>query len=451
MTITTTFVRRGIAAALMSSVAFAASAQDVTITVWAGGSGEESNYRTEAIVMAADIMEREAAIRGDELNITIEAQLWSGWEDFKQAFSLASEAGNAPQIVVTGHEDIGTWSNAGLIVPIEDYVYFDSWPLNSIYPNLIDVATYNGQIWGVPQDAEARVFYWSIPALKAIGWTDAEIDSLPQRVQDGEFTLYDMLDVAVAMQDAGVVGPEMGFAPRVSNGPDYLQYYQAFGGEMLDAETGKLLLDTQALTDWYQFFADATEMEVVSETYLGTEWDVWHQNVAAGNYGTWHGGTWHYAQWENSFGLEDFFGTVQYTLFPAGNANGRANSITHPLVYLVGSGATEDEAMIAAELIATASEPRINALHAVKSAHLGISEVESTVPLYAENRWLTAASERLAPHANAIPNDPDFGIVWDAMFEGLEASWTGVMSVEDAVAEAEATVTQALGDNVVVR
>ncbi len=448
---TFTATRTAFTAALLSSVAFGAAAEDYTITVWAGGSGDNATYRWEAIEMAADQMEREAAVRGEELTITVESQAWTGWDDFKQAFTLASEADNAPDIIVSGHEDIGPWSEAGLIVPIEDYVFFDSYPLNTIYPNLIDVATFNGQIWGIPQDAEARVMYWSIPALEAIGWSADEIDSLPERIASGEFTLYDMLDAVKKMQDEGVLEANMGFAPRVSNGPDYWQFYQSFGGEMADEESGKLVVDTEALKGMYQFFVDATEMGVVSGTHLGSEWDVWHQNAASGNYGAWHGGTWHYAQWTNQFGLEDFFNTVQYSLIPAGNDAGRANSITHPLVYLVTSAASEDEAVIAAELIAKASTPEINALHAVKSAHLAISEDETTVPLYAENRWLAAASERLAPSTNAIPNNSDFGVYWTAMFDGLEAAWTGVSSVDDAVAEVETTVKQALGDDVIIR
>jgi inositol-phosphate transport system substrate-binding protein len=438
-------------AALLGSVAFAAAAEDYTITVWSGGTGDSSNYRIDAISIAAEQMMREAEIRGEDLNITVEGQAWSGWDDFKQAVTLASEAENAPDIIVTGHEDIGPWSEAGLIRPIEDYVYFDSWPLNTIYPNLIDTASFNGQIWGVPQDAEARVMFWSIPALEAIGWSRDEIESLADRVQAGEFTLADMAETVKQMQDEGVIEPGMGFGPRVSNGPDYWQFYQSFGGEMADPETGKLVVDTAALEAMYGFFAEAVEQGIVSQTHLGTEWDVWHQNAAAGNYGVWHGGTWHKAQWQNQFGLDDFFGEVQYTLIPAGNEAGRANSITHPLVYLLSATSTEDESAIAAELIAMASAPDINALHAVKSAHLGISEDETQVPLYAADEWLAAASERLAPHTNAIPNNADFGTFWTAMYQGLESSWTGASDPAEAAQNVADTVKQSLGDNVVVR
>jgi inositol-phosphate transport system substrate-binding protein len=101
-------------------------------------------YRLDAIDIAAQQLQREAAIKGEDLKIKVEKKPYSGWEDFKQALTLAAEAKTAPNIVVTGHEDIGPWAQAGLIVPIEDYVDLDSWPLNDIYENLMQIASFNG-------------------------------------------------------------------------------------------------------------------------------------------------------------------------------------------------------------------------------------------------------------------------------------------------------------------
>ncbi|MEF2070690.1 ABC transporter substrate-binding protein [Consotaella aegiceratis] len=436
----------------MFGLASGAAAETYTIKVWAGGTNENSMYRVDAIEMAADMLQRQAAAQGEDLQITAEKQNWTGWDDFKQALTLAAESGNAPNIIVSGHEDIGPWSASSLLRPIEDYVDFDSWPLNQIYPNLIEIAQYNGQIWGIPQDAEARVFFYSKPALKAIGWTDDQIDSLPDRVQKGEYTLYDMLDDVKKMQDEGAIEPGNGFAPRVNNGPDYWQFYQSFGGEMLDEESGKLIFDEQAMHDMYQFFVDATEKGVVSKTWLGGDWDEWHRAVSAGKYGAWDGGTWHYAQWTKQFGLTDFFDTVQFSLIPQGTKDkGRPNSITHPLVYLLSSAGTDDDAAIAAQLVTIASDPRINALHAVQSAHLAIGENETEIPMYQNDRWLSAASEYLLPHTNAIPNTADFGAYWTAMYKGLESAWTGTSSVDQAVANAKAEVESSLGDKIIIR
>jgi len=141
----------------LAVLAVPALAEDVTITVWAGGSNDSDSYRIESIEIAADILEREAAILGGELSITVEGRRdFTGWDQFKQGITLGAEAGTAPNIVVTSHLDIAPWSQAGYIVAIEDYVDLDSWPLNNVYPNLMEIASYAGTQWGVPQDAESR-------------------------------------------------------------------------------------------------------------------------------------------------------------------------------------------------------------------------------------------------------------------------------------------------------
>jgi inositol-phosphate transport system substrate-binding protein len=448
MRLLSSLLRATAVAAVVAATAGAVSAKDVTIAVSAGGTGPNDTYRVDAIEMAADLLEREAAIRGEELNITVEKTVFAGWPEFKQALTLAAEAGNAPNIVVTGHEDMAAWSQSGLIVPIEDYVDFDAWPLNDIYPNLIDIASYGGTIYGVPQDAESRpMFFWK-PHMKAIGYTDAQIEALPQMVQDGTYTLANVLEDAKKMQDAGVVQPGYGFYPRFSNGPDFWQFYTSFGGTL--EENGKLLFDKASMTKFYQFFVDAVNLGVTKKNHIGMDGNQWWAEVASGKAGIWHGGTWHYARYVNQEGLTDFFGNVAFSLIPAGEG-GKPNTLTHPLVYLITSGHDEETTQIAAKLVTIASEPQINVLHAIKSSHLGISVEEASIDLYSDNRWAREATERLLPHASSMPNNSNFGAYQTAMWNGLEAAWTGTKSVEQAVNDAANELSTALGDAVIVR
>lgn len=440
------------ATALCGVLASAATAQNYEISVWSGGSSEADSYRWEAIEMAADILEREASIRGENISITID-YMWEfgGWAEFKQAVTLAAEAGDAPEIVVTSHLDIAPWSQAGYIVPVEDYLDLDAWPLSDVYPNLMDIAAFGGVQWGVPQDAESRPFFFWREHMLAIGYTDDEIDALPEQVLAGEYTLQNVLEDATRAVEMGLVEEGMGFYPRVSNGPDYAQFYQSFGGVLYDADMGKLVLDREAMTEFYQFFVDSVEAGITSRTHIGTDWNEWYADVANGNAAIWHGGTWHYGRY-NREGNDDFFGTVAFTLIPAGgDADGRANTITHPLVYLVTDQGDDDVQNIAAQLVEIATEPRINTLHAIKSAHLAVAESQSIVPLYAQDPWADAATSVLLPHANSQPNHPDYGVYSEAMWSGLESAWTGVQTAEEAVAELEAELTSVLGDELIVR
>ena len=449
---TKSLLKRTTAALLLGAFAAPAFAEDVTITVWAGGSNDADAYRIDAIEIAADMLEREAAIEGRDLNITVEGKRdFGGWEEFKQGVTLAAEAGTAPNIVVTSHLDIAPWSQAGYIIPAEDYLDFDAWPLNDIYPNLLEIAAYNGIQWGLPQDAESRPFFFWKDTMRGIGYSDDDIAALPGKVASGEYTLQNVLEDAKKAVDAGLVGEGYGFYPRPSNGPDWGQFYQSFGGVLQDPETGKLLLDKAAMEGFYQFFVDAVDAGITRKNHLGTDWGQWYSEVANGKAATWHGGTWHYARYTGKEGNEDFFGTIEFSLIPAGDENGRANTITHPLVYLVTDQENDDHEEIAAQLVKIASEPRLNSLHAIKSAHLGIGQQQANIELYNNDRWASEATERLLVSANAQPNNLDYGAYSEAMFKGLEAAWTGVKTPAEAVAELEAELNAKLGDNLIVQ
>ena len=112
---------------------------------------------------------------------------------------------------------------------------------------------------------------------------------------------------------------------------------------------------------------------------------------------------------------------------------------------------TEGDAQIAAQLVAIASEPRLNTLHAIKSAHLGITKSQQNVPLYANNRWASEATKRLLPFASAQPNHTGFSPYFDAMWKGLEAAWTGQKSPEKAVSDVEAELRANLGNDIIIR
>ncbi|WP_298818278.1 extracellular solute-binding protein [uncultured Roseibium sp.] len=455
MTTLVSKLRQSTAAAVLTLAATALSgaavAKDVTITVWAGGSNDSDAYRWEAIEMAADILEREAAIEGEELNITIESKgQFGNWQEFKQAVTLAAEAGTAPNIVVTSHLDIAPWSEAGYIVPVEEYLDLDAWPLNDIYPNLLEIAAFDDVQWGLPQDAESRPFFFWKDTMKKIGYSDEDIAALPAKVESGEYTLQNILEDAKKAVDMEVVEKGYGFYPRPSNGPDYAQFYQSFGGELIDKETGKLVLDKKAMEEFYQFFVDAVAADVTRKNHLGTDWGQWYKEVANGKAATWHGGTWHFGRYAQE-GNQDFWNTIEFSLIPAGNEDGRANTITHPLVYLITDNANDDAEEIAANLVKIASEPRINSLHAIQSNHLGISRQQSNIELYANNRWADEATKRLLGHANAQPNHVNYGAYSEALFKGLEAAWTGTKSPVEAVEEVEVQMKATLGDELIIR
>ncbi len=446
-----------LAAALFALPTYQATAQTKTIEieVWAPAD-ENERYRFVAISLAGNILNEELKIEGSDIRVKVKQGTSfsgsQGWAQLKQGFSLAVEAGKGPHIIVGGHEDIPVWGSAGLIYPIEDYIDLKAWPFSDLFPSLWPIMSWNGQVWGIPQDAESRPFFGWNPHLKAIGYSDADIAALPAKIKSGQYTLQNVLEDAKKIQDKGLVKKGYGFYPRATKGGDYWQFYAVQkGGDMYDPKSGKLVLDKGALLGYYQFFNDAVnKYGVTKKNHIGMEWDQWYNEVATGKAGLWHGGTWHYARYTRREGLSDFFDKVMFSLIPSGGSGGKATTLTHPLTYLISKRAKGDEVEMAARLITIASEPRMNTLHAIASAHLGITNAQTKVAQYADDRWTSEATE-LLKSAFALPNSTDFGQYDTLVWKGLTAAWSGGVSPQDAVNTVVKEMKATMGDKVIIR
>lgn len=170
----------------------------------------------------------------------------AGWADYKKKFTLAAEAGEAPDIVLSGHEDVPVWANAGYIVEFTEckarYPEFDD-----VIESLWDSTMWQGKIWAVPQDTEARPMFFNKTKLQELGWSEEEIAALPDRIRTGDFTLDDLIATAKEAVEKGVVEPGYGYWHRPRKGGDFLQYYFSYGGRLYDPEQDKLVVVRDAL------------------------------------------------------------------------------------------------------------------------------------------------------------------------------------------------------------
>jgi len=371
------------------------------------------------------------------LGINLELELIQDnldWGPYKQEFQLAAEAGQAVDIILSGHEDIGAWAQAGFIIPLDDLI--PNYPeFADVVPSLWEsMKAPDGKIYGIPQDAEARPLYFSKPLLRDLGWSDEEIEALPDKIKAGEFTFADMLDVAQEAVELGVVEEGNGYWHRPRNGPDFLYFYYGMGGQVLD-EAGNLVFDKQAALDVYKLFEDARARGIMAGKHLGIEWADWHTAVSsAENVLFWTGGTWNWGDWAVNYvadrGGEDYlFENIGVALVPA-LKTGKPLTLTHPLAYMVSASSKHPE--VAMALLAAITTPEANNRHAIESAHLGILNAQLESEDYKNARFLSLTHPMLE-YTTFIPNHPSWG-AWS------EAYWTGIQSVESGEMSAEAAL-----------
>ena len=114
--------------ALSIIISFPISAEEVktiTITVWTIGPDPPSEYRLKNFYIAADVLNKYLEILGANIRVKIEGEFFVRpveWEEYKKKFYLAYEAGKAPDIYLTGHEDVGFLAEEGMIIPLDEYI-----------------------------------------------------------------------------------------------------------------------------------------------------------------------------------------------------------------------------------------------------------------------------------------------------------------------------------------
>lgn len=446
-----------VAAEAADDAAEPVAAETVTVNLVARCKGSENEAgRCQNLVDAVGSANAELEAAGDNRRISITPIQDDGdWGEYKTEFELASQAGEAPDIIVSGHEHIGDWATAGLLVDITDEIGNYA-QLDDVIDSLWHSTELNGRRWGVPQDAEARPMYFSKILLRELGWADEDIDGLADRINSGDYTLQDMLATAKEAVDAGVVEAGDGYWHRPSNGPDFLYFYLGAGGEIVDPSSDALVFDTAAALKVYEFFETATqELGVSRSDKLDGDWD-FHKQYTSDFTKTLFvsEGTWRWADWASNFvtdlGGEDYmFENVGFALIP-GNAEGTGEPITltHPLLYMVSSASEHPD--LAMRLIANATTKELNTPYAVKSGHLGILDSQSDYPPYTDAKFLSATLP-LLEKTTFLPNSPYWAQWSEAYYLGILGVENGDLTASEAVDLVVEQLGLQLGENVIIR
>jgi len=410
--------------------------------------------RCNNLLSAVGAANQALADAGDARRIDLEIiQDDADWGDYKTEFELASEAGEAPDIVCSGHEHIGDWATAGYILDITsmlgDYPEFDD-----VIDSLWESTELKGSTWGVPQDAEARPMYYSKPLLSELGWSDDEIESLDERIAAGEFTFQDMLDTAAEAVEAGIVEEGDGWWHRPTNGPDFLYYYYGAGGQVA-GDTDALVFDRDAALIVYEMLYDAAQVRnIIRPTKLDGDWD-YHkeytssfENVLFVFEGTWRWASWHTNYLQDVGGEDYLFENVGFAPIPANEeGTGEPTTLTHPLVYMVSS--QSENADLALLLISKATVKELNTDYAVASGHLGVLKSQADYAPYTSAKFLSLTLP-LLDYTTFLPNSPYWSAYSEAYYLGIQAVESGDLTGEEAVEVVVDRLQNELGDNVII-
>lgn len=201
----------------------------------------------DAVLAAGERLNEKYAAEGRDLKITFETDYQRiDWTEYHNNMIFAEKNGEGPDMFSLD-SDVSGFVKAGMLLDISDLVTEDF--VDGIYTPF----TVDGKAYGMPFDLPIRVIYYNKSALKAIGWTEEQIEALPQQIASGEFTYEQFLALCKEVQDKGAV--TYGLAHRPGPGNDFLDILQTMGGEYYTPE-GNLVFDEAAMLRFFQNIYD---------------------------------------------------------------------------------------------------------------------------------------------------------------------------------------------------
>ena len=414
-----------------------AFAKEIVITAWTVGPDNPSYYRFENLKAAAERLNKMFEAAGIDVRVKLEGFFdTTDWSEFKQRVLMGFQSKQDFDILCSGHDDIGAWANAGYIMPLDELVkkYWDE-TYYDIIPSLWDAMKFKGKIYGIPQDTEARPFYINKIVLKKLGWSDEQINALPEKIAKGEFTLEDFVEVAKEAVSKGLV--KWGMYHRPKKGIDYFQIFTSLGADFYDEENAKFVFSKSEMLRVYEFFYKITNVwKITPKNMIGTPWSSVHKDVTSGKVLAWMGGTWNWAEWKRDYGKseEELEKMFLIAPFPKSKDYGRPNTLSHPLAYMI--PAHTKKAELAFLIITLATAPELNMKHAVTSGHLPIRWQETVLPEYKKD-FIMREGTKLLPFSGFIPNDDKFDLFNTIIFEGIQMAEAGTPAakVVDMVAK----------------
>lgn len=419
-----------------------ARAETIDINVWSR-QDTSGPLRPGNLITAGKILNRTLAAAGSDIrvNVIVTSSPAPGFDEDALQLLKVFAIGEGPDIFIAAHEWIGEFARNGYAWNLEEHIASRPEFYADIIPSLWGATLFNGKRYAIPQDAEARMFFYNKNLMRQAGISEDVIEGLPQQVLDGQFTLADLSALAKKVVDNS--DAEFGILHRPSKGPDYLMIFNAYGSSFLDSGSGKLLLEEKKLAAAYEWFEGNVKTGVTPANNTAMDWDA----IRAAYYKENKVVFWMYGIWDlaRAFAAgvpedeEGYFKQSGWIASPAVVKGGKPNSLTHPIVYAVSALSKNRE--LAATIVGLASSAELNTLHSVGSFHIGIKNAQLGIPAYANN-WGLRRATKLLEFTQFMPNHPDFGRLNAIIYTALQGVETGRLSSAEA---AEFVIDEAQG------
>src|SRR5919109_5169277 len=214
---------------LAAFTAMPASAQEtVKFELWSR-QDPSGPLRPGNVVKAAERLNKELEAEGSSkrVEVAVRESPAKGFDDDALQLLKVFGIGEGPDMFIAAHEWVCAFQSEGFVLKLDDYIAKFPQHFEAIFPSLWTSAKCPDGTYGIPQDAEARMFFYNKKLLRQAGYDAAFIDGMPERTAAGDLTMDEVIDIAE--QVVGKTDAQYGILHRPNKGPDYIMVFQAYG------------------------------------------------------------------------------------------------------------------------------------------------------------------------------------------------------------------------------
>lgn len=278
----------------------------------------------EAIVEAGNRLNEKYAAESRNLEIRFETDYQQiDWTDYHNNIIFAHKSQEAPDIF-TADADIAGYAKAGVVLDVSDLMTDD------FVEGAFNACMVDGKAYAIPMDMPFRVIYYNKNDLTKAGWSDEDVEALPEKIRTGEVTFEDFVGICEEMVTSGAA--KYGMVHRPGAGNDFFDIVNALGGTYYD-ENNRLVLDTAAILEFYQFIYDNAQVKKITPDNLNQlGWDTINKMVGTGEAFAYYGPMYSATYVAEAAGLttEEFAQQEAFVLFPTKGGAGKPFAVAAP-------------------------------------------------------------------------------------------------------------------------
>ena len=96
-------------------------------------------------------------------NVSVEVQETSGQTEYLTKLTAQLASGTSPDIIAVENNHIAKFVESNLLLPLNDMIEADAdFSIDEYYPHLVERYTFDGQIYGIPYDAQPSGMFFYI-------------------------------------------------------------------------------------------------------------------------------------------------------------------------------------------------------------------------------------------------------------------------------------------------